>query len=193
MPTVTDDLRPRATANTLAAVIGTRISQRRAQRGMTAAELARRADLSKATLSALESGSANPTISTLDALAVALRIPLSDLLAEVPEPGPLHIRATQTEQGQVQRELLRRMSGGHALEIWRMRLPPHHHSEGLPHAPGTIEHLYVAAGRVLAGPKDQVTELHAGDMLAFPGDGPHEYTTETEPADLTVTFAAPAS
>jgi quercetin dioxygenase-like cupin family protein len=79
------------------------------------------------------------------------------------------------------------------LEIWRMRLPPHHASDGLPHAPGTVEHLYVAAGRVVAGPVGATVELGPGDMLAFAGDAPHEYRTGAEPVDLTVTFAAPVS
>lgn len=42
---------------------------------MSAAELARRAGLSKATLSGLEAGRANPTIETLDALARVLAVP----------------------------------------------------------------------------------------------------------------------
>ncbi|WP_256970990.1 helix-turn-helix domain-containing protein [Corynebacterium glutamicum] len=149
--------------------------------------------MSKGTMSAIESGTANPTISTLDSIAVALHIPLTDLLAHDTDPGPVHMPGTEIAEGEEKRELLRRISGGHSLEIWRMRLPAHHASDGVPHAPGTIEHLYVSTGYLTAGPKGDLVELGPGDMLAFAGDVPHEYRTGDQPVDLTVTFATPVS
>lgn len=192
MGLVTDE-KTRPPASSIAATIGAQIATRRALRGMSAAELARRAGLSKGTMSAIEAGTANPTISTLDALAVALRIPMTDLIVHESDPGPVHVPGTGIGEGEEKRELLRRISGGHSLEIWRMRLPAHHASSGLPHAPGTIEHLYVASGRLTAGPKGALVDLGPGDMLAFPGDSPHEYRTGDAPVDLTVTFAAPVT
>ncbi|MBM7369067.1 helix-turn-helix domain-containing protein [Gordonia hydrophobica] len=194
MDDVTDESKAAGPAvSTIAAAIGTRIAQRRTLRGMSAAELARRAGLSKGTMSAIEAGTANPTISTLDAIAVALRIPMTDLLAHDTEPGPVHMPGTEIADGEEKRELLRRISGGHSLEIWRMRLPAHHASDGVPHAPGTIEHLYVAAGHLTAGPTDALVDLGPGDMLAYAGDVPHHYRTGDEPVDLTVTFATPVT
>ena len=180
-------------ASSIASRIGAGIAARRAQRGVSAAELARRAGLSKGTLSAIEAGTANPTISTLDALAVALRIPLTDLLAREADPGPVHVPGTSIVDGEEKRELLRRMSGGHTIEIWRMRLPANHEHSGLPHAPGTVEHLYVASGTLSAGPVGQLVDLKPGDMLAFAGDVEHEYRTGNNPVDITVTFAAPVT
>lgn len=66
---------------------------------------------------------------------------------------------TEIAEGEEKRELLRRISGGHSLEIWRMRLPAHHASDGVPHAPGTIEHLYVSTGYLTAGRKGDLVEL----------------------------------
>ena len=179
--------------NDRCAAIGEQIVMRRTRRGMTAAELARRAGISKATLSGLESGTGNPTITTLDSLAVALRIPLTDLITGDRDPGPLHLRGTGVEPGEVKRELLRRISGGHSVEIWRMRLPANHSSTGLPHAGGTVEQLYVSSGHLRAGPVDNPTALGPGDLLAFAGDAPHVYVTSNEPVDLTVTFIVPIS
>ncbi len=171
--------------------VGAQIRRRRMQRGMSAAELARRAGLSKATLSGLEAGTGNPTIDTLDAVAVALHIPLTDLLARDTDSGPLHIPATAARRDEPTRELLRRVGSGHSLELWRLRMPPRSHFDGVPHAPGTVEHLLIASGTLTAGPSDDLRELRPGDLLAFAGDRPHLYRTGEEAADITVVIASP--
>jgi len=157
---------------------------------MSAAELARRAGLSKATLSGLESGRANPTIDTLDAVAVALGIPLTDLLVPTAATEPEVVRATDVASTP-QQEMLRRVSGGHQVEIWRLRLPAHTSYDGVPHAPGTLEHIMVSSGSLSAGPADDPVDLAPGDLVAFPGDAPHTYRTTSVPADATVIIASP--
>ncbi|MEV6040713.1 XRE family transcriptional regulator [Nonomuraea sp. NPDC052116] len=174
-----------------AAAVGAQIRRRREQRGMSGSELARRAGLSKATLSQLEAGKGNPTIETLDALAIALRIPLTDLLTRDTDPGPVFVPGTEIAEGEVGRELLRRISSGHSLEIWRLRMPAHTDLTGVPHATGTVEHLLVASGRLTAGPADAPRLLGPGDLLAFAGDAPHLYRTDAGPADVTVVIASP--
>lgn len=182
---------PGQSTSSTAAAVGAQIRRRREQRGMSGSELARRAGLSKATLSQLEAGRGNPTIETLDALAIALRIPLTDLLTRDTDPGPVFLAGTDLPEDEVGRELLRRISSGHSLEIWRLRMPAHTELAGVPHATGTVEHLLVASGRLTAGPADAPRLLGAGDLLAFAGDAPHIYRTETEPADVTVVIASP--
>jgi transcriptional regulator with XRE-family HTH domain len=183
--------RDRPSAGSTAAAIGAQIRRRREQRGMSGAELARRSGLSKATLSQLEAGKGNPTIETLDALAVALLIPLTDLLTRDTDPGPVLVPGTELAEGKVGRELLRRISSGHSLEIWRLRVPPNTELDGVPHATGTIEHLLMSSGRLTAGPTDSPTQLRRGDLFAFAGDAPHVYRTGAQPADVTVVIASP--
>ncbi|RNI20342.1 helix-turn-helix domain-containing protein [Flexivirga caeni] len=177
--------------SSLAAAIGRQIRLRREQRGMSAAELSRRAGLAKATLSGLESGRSNPTIDTLEAVAVALAVPLTDLLVQRDQGAVQVVRATDGDESGPHRELLRRVSGGHQVEIWRLRLPAHSGFDGVPHAPGTLEQLMVAAGRLSAGPSGEQVELGAGDLLAFAGDVAHSYRTTSEAADVTVVLASP--
>ncbi|MGR6917737.1 helix-turn-helix domain-containing protein [[Actinomadura] parvosata] len=185
--------RDRRPASSAAAAAGAQIQRRRQQRGMSQAELARRTGLSKATLSQLEAGLGNPTLDTLDAIAVALAIPLTDLLIRHGDPATVHLASTTARESEPTRELLRRISGGHSLEIWRLRLPPDTAVDGVPHAPGTTEHLLVAAGSLFAGPADDLRHLRPGDMLAFAGDAPHRYSTGDTPADVTVVIASPVA
>lgn len=177
-------------ASTLATSVGAQLRLRREQRGLSAAELARRSGLSKATLSGLESGRANPTIDTLDAVAIALGVPLTDLLVPTTPTQPHVVRATAAADT-AQQEMLRRVSGGHQVEIWRLRLPARTTYEGVPHATGTLEHLMVASGTLSAGPSDDLARLGPGDLLAFPGDVAHCYRTAGEPADATVVMTSP--
>ncbi|MET3937106.1 XRE family transcriptional regulator [Arthrobacter sp. OAP107] len=181
----------RQPVSSTAAAVGAKIRLRRQQRGMSAAELARRGGLGKATLSQLEAGKGNPTIDTLDAIAIALSIPIADLLASEADTGPVYRPSTAAEPDEVSRELLRRISSGNSLELWRLRMPPGTELAGVPHATGTIEHLLVSSGYVTAGPVQAPRDLGPGDMLAFAGDAPHFYRTDTGPADITVVLASP--
>ena len=65
----------RAAENALA-VLGQQIRQRRADRGMTQAELAATAGISRATLNSIERGSAAASIGTVFNLATIVGVPL---------------------------------------------------------------------------------------------------------------------
>ncbi len=68
--------------------IGTRVKQLRQSRDLSLNDLSRLSGVSKAALSQLESGSSNPRIDTLDSIAIALRLPLGDLLGGSNEQYP---------------------------------------------------------------------------------------------------------
>lgn len=175
----------------LAASIGSQLRLRRTQRGLSAAELARQAGISKATLSGLEAGRANPTVETLDAVAIALHIPLTDLLTHGGDSGPVLLRGTSMPNAGPARELLRRIGGGHSVELWRLRLPPNTRVDGVPHSPLSTEYLLVNAGPVTAGPTDDPATLQAGDLLVFAGDQRHHYRSTTDPAEITMLITSP--
>src|SRR5512142_1943081 len=69
----------------------------RIARHLSLSELARATQMSKATLSSIENGRANPTVETLAALADALRIPLGELLEELPLGDIRIVRAAGAE------------------------------------------------------------------------------------------------
>lgn len=174
------------------ATAGAQIKRRREQRGITAAELSRRAGIGKASLSSIEAGRGNPTIDTLYAIAFALRLPLTDLLAEEESAATVYQPSTPRLEGEVARELLLRVNAGQNTEIWRLRIPPYTAINGVPHAPGTVEHLLVASGALTAGTIEEPAHLNPGDFLAFRGDVPHNYETFETDADVTVFIVSPA-
>src|SRR5499427_6135282 len=60
--------------------IAAAIRRERGRAGLSLTELARRAGIAKSTLSQLESGTGNPSVETLWALATALGVPFSRLV-----------------------------------------------------------------------------------------------------------------
>src|SRR5690242_11808925 len=74
-------------------VLASNLRRLRIARHLSLSELARATSMSKATLSSIENGRANPTVDTLSALAAALRVPVVELLDEPPVPPVRVIRA----------------------------------------------------------------------------------------------------
>lgn len=172
--------------------IGAQVKNIRSARGLTRAELARRAGISKAALASIEAGTGNPTIGTLDALAIALALPLADLVSAHATESSVKITSTEPDHDAPTRELLRRLQGSYSVEIWRLRIPAGQHTAGAPHAPGTIENLIVHSGDIRAGAATDLVDLSTGDCLSFPGDQPHSYDAGTTLADITVLIASPS-
>src|SRR5215207_8719356 len=65
-----------------------RIRQLRKAKGLSQAKLAVMADMDPATLNRLEQGKGNPNIRTLERVAEALGVEVSDLFPKAPAPSP---------------------------------------------------------------------------------------------------------
>jgi transcriptional regulator with XRE-family HTH domain len=162
------------------AAIAAALREQRERAGLSLTELARRAGIAKSTLSQLESGSGNPSVETLWALAVALGVPFSQLVE--PPLAPVRVvRAGQgprvpSERAHFTGSLLAAGSPHGRRDIYVIAMEPGpEHRQARPHLPGTVEHLVVAAGRVRTGPAEQIVELGPGDYAAFAGDVEHVY------------------
>ncbi|MEV6161954.1 XRE family transcriptional regulator [Streptomyces sp. NPDC052052] len=149
----------------------------REQRGLSLAELARQAGLAKQTLSKVELGTGNPTVETLFAVAAALGVPVTRLVAE--REQVMTVRrgrdAAWQEQSGYEVRSLDHVYGSGVIENYVLRIRGEGYSE--PHPVGTLEHLYVISGRVRVGPQDSPVELEAGDFVRFPGDRRHLYAS----------------
>ncbi|HEV7908368.1 MAG TPA: XRE family transcriptional regulator [Pseudonocardiaceae bacterium] len=158
-------------------VIAASLRRERERVGLSLSELAKRAGIAKSTLSQLESANGNPSVETLWALGVALDVPFSRLV-DPPVPRVQVIRAGEgpaiySERAHYTATLLASCPPGARRDVYQLNLEPGAARESEPHMPGTVEHLVVSTGRILAGLIDDPIELGPGDYLVYPGDLPH--------------------
>jgi transcriptional regulator with XRE-family HTH domain len=166
-------------------VLAANLRRLRIARRLSLSELARRTGTSKATLSGIEHGGANPTVETLARLTDALRITLSELLEEAPLGEIRILRANQgvpTTQDRLPRVVLQDAPGNTGVEVAKLALGTGQAYEASARPAGARAHLYIHSGKMIAGPVDRYTELASGDYVAFPADVPQLYEATRQPA-----------
>ncbi len=72
-----------------------------------------------------------------------------------------------------------------------MTLEPRQVRDGEPRGSGARAHLYVLAGKLIAGPVERVTELGTGDYASFPVDVPYVYEARRHAARALVLTEEP--
>ncbi len=148
---------------------------RTAQR-LTQGQLAKKADIPRATLSLMESGTANPTLGVLLRVCNALGIRLEEVL-QPPQNDTVVFRKGQLPARKrggatVQKLLPQSLSG---VEIEALVIGAGGTLVGVPHSPGTREYLVVRAGRVELAVEGAQFTLEAGDVAVFRGHQKHSY------------------
>ena len=163
----------------LVGLIAGALRRERARAGLSLTEVARRAGIAKSTLSQLESGTGNPSVETLWALAVALGVPFSQLV-DPPGRRVEVIRAGEglvvySEESDYRVSMLSSGPVGVRRDIYQVSAEPGTPRLAQPHHAGTIEHVVLSTGRALVGPTDDPVELRPGDYVRYPGDVPHVF------------------
>ncbi len=159
--------------------IGRRVATLRRRRGLSLSKLAEIAGISKSTLSALESGKINPTISTLWSIANALNVPFGELIPDVVEVD---------ESGMTVR-LIERSIGRPKIEVYKMILKQGCVRKAEAHQRGVVEKITVVSGSMISGPIQSPKFLKAGDEFEFRADIPHIYVAiEETKAILTIRY-----
>jgi transcriptional regulator with XRE-family HTH domain len=164
----------------IALALAANLRRLRIARRLSLSELARATSMSKATLSGIENGKANPTVETLAALAAALRVSVVELLQDLPLGEVITVRAAHTvfeAHDGVSRRSLASFSLQGTAEIAEISLDPGERHEFTPKSSGTRIDLYVLQGTLIAGPVERITELGVGDFMSFPGDESYAYET----------------
>jgi transcriptional regulator with XRE-family HTH domain len=154
----------------------------RARRGLTQAQLAKICTLPRTTVTELETGDANPTLSVLSRLSEALGLSLEELFSaphadiEFYPAGKLHSE-TRGPGGlaRISKLLPDPIPG---MEIDRIELAPRGRLPGIPHRPGTREYLTCEQGKMSIWIAGDHHSLSPGDVVAFPGDQPHSYQND---------------
>src|SRR5262249_52241249 len=124
-------------------------------------------------------GSVNPPLEALGSRRLALRGQQRGLTA--PPRRDIHlIRAGEgvvmhAERDPYEAAMLASCPPGARRDIYRVTAKPGTAHLARPHTLGTVEHLILGTGRVLAGPDGEAVELGPGDYIRYPGDVPHVF------------------
>ena len=167
----------------LEVAIGRQVRDLRKRQRMTGADLAAQTGLSVGMLSKIENGVISPSLSTISALAHALKVPLIQLFSGYEEErGCMHVKSGEgvetdragTRAGH-QYHLLGHIgsnSSGVVVEPYLITLDstsdtfPVFQHEG-------IEMLYMLEGEMGYRHGDQLYRMEVGDTLIFDADAPH--------------------
>jgi transcriptional regulator with XRE-family HTH domain len=167
MPTKEDDINLRT---------GRAVRQQREAADFSLRALAARSGISSSMISDIERGAKSPTVTTVVRLAQALGVRAATLIDGGTDPAPrIHVlRHGEGTGGTAPWESLRPAIPGSRIDFVRYQIPPSAVlGPATAHAPGTIEHMHVAAGTVRVTVGDETAELVAGDSCSCRTDAPH--------------------
>ncbi|MCX5188924.1 helix-turn-helix domain-containing protein [Streptomyces sp. NBC_00268] len=164
--------------------IGRRIRTLRKQRGWGVQQLADAAKLSRRMLTDIELGQANPSLATVDRVALALDTDFAALA--LPENDPPGTKADGTlvwEAPDGSTALLLGATENPRAELWRWTLAPGGRYDAEPDRPGAQEIHHVLAGRLTLALETGPQVVGPGQSATIPSDQQYAYLNEhTEPA-----------
>jgi transcriptional regulator with XRE-family HTH domain len=165
----------------LTGVLARNVRRLRQERGLTAAELAIRSGVAKATLSQIEAARGNPRLETLRDLADALGVSPTELLAPSEQP---QVRVVRSGEGV---DITDSVVGGRlvrsipvedsVLELYELELRPDSSETSASHGIGAHEHVFVLEGSVELGPVEASAQVATRDLASYPADRPHMWRT----------------
>jgi quercetin dioxygenase-like cupin family protein len=131
-------------------------------------------------LAQIEAGDANPSLSSLLALAEGFEIVISELLAE-PSPAPINVRRATAPTPVLWTGAAggtgRLLGATGPLELWEFVLQPGEALESAAHRSGSREVLRVVDGTLGLEVGAEAAELAVGDCASFEADLDHSYRT----------------
>jgi transcriptional regulator with XRE-family HTH domain len=164
----------------LAERLARNVKQLREARGMTQQQLAKLADIPRATWTNLESGLANPTLSVLHRVASALQVTLEELVSTPKAACQLYPNGTlpsrKVHQIVISKKLPDSVLG---VDVERLEIPANSRLTGTPHTPGTREYFICETGQIQLVAAGEVWQLSPGDVVVFRGDQRHSYANHT--------------
>ncbi len=150
----------------------------RKRKDLSQDKLSDRAGIPRSTITHMESGAGNPSLTNLCKLAGALGVSIEELLSS-PRGDCTLLRAAdvpilQRSAGKVQvHKLMPDKVRG--IEIDKVEIEASSSMSGRPHLQGTKEYLMTLEGEVTVSVAGRNYAVASGDILAFPGDQKHGY------------------
>lgn len=167
-------------AQDLAPVVGGNLRRLRMRRGLSLEKLAQKSGVSRAMLGQVELGQSAPTINVLWKIARALDVTFATLIQTREAGGTTLLKRADakvlTSHGGVfTSRALFPFDGPRRAEFYELHLAADAKEEADAHAPGTLENLVVAEGRLDLFVGKEAHHLERGDAIVFGADVPHTY------------------
>lgn len=152
------------------------------------------AEVPRSTITNMESGESNPSLSNLCKVALALNVSIEELLSK-PRERSLLIEAKDIP--------LQKKAGGKArirkmmpdkikgIEIDQINMKERSSFGGHPHLPGTKEYLFTLQGELSVFLEGKAHAVKSGDLLAFPGEQKHSYKNTGKGEALAISIVLP--
>jgi transcriptional regulator with XRE-family HTH domain len=167
-------------ATELAATVGRNLRRLRTRQGHSLERLAKLSGVSRGMLGQIELGRSAPTIGLLWKIATALDVTFATLTASDAAGGTAVLRRDKAKlltssDGKFSSRALFPYDGERRVEFYELRIAPGHIEAADAHAPGTVENLAVAAGRLEIYDGEDMHMLETGDAILFEAGRPHRY------------------
>lgn len=159
--------------------IGDKLRRERERRGLSQRQLAKRAGVANASVSQIEAGKLNPTVSMLKKVLDGMPLSLAAFFSDAEErPGQVFFRAAELVEIAEGGVTFRQVGGdlsGRSIQLLRERYEP---------GAGTGRHALshegeecglVLSGRLHVSVGEQQTVLGPGDAYYFKSDTPHSF------------------
>jgi XRE family transcriptional regulator, regulator of sulfur utilization len=166
--------------------VGRTLKNLRNKRKMTLDNLSAKSGVSKSVLSKIESEQANPTVTTLWRLAVALEVPIEVLLQsdtddrELVVLNPHQIPQVSGKDRRCKLNVLGPSELAGSVEWLELDMAAGGRLESDPHAEGAMEHLTVIEGTLQVESGGLVRDLGVGHVARYPADAPHAIRNLTD-------------
>ncbi|HEX4815957.1 MAG TPA: XRE family transcriptional regulator [Nonomuraea sp.] len=171
-----------ATTPGVGEIVARNLRARRADRGMTLAELAERSGVSRRMITLVEKGEGNPSLATVERLARALGVSFAALIG-AEQGGDLKLVTPQqmvtpwrsdTGHGRVTVT----GQGPSAVELWDWQLGPGDRYDAVADPTGAQELIFVITGRLTLQLGQDRHELRAGNAVRFASDRTYTYLND---------------
>jgi len=166
-------------------VVGKRIREIRAQRGLSLRALAELSKLSTNAISLIERGDNSPTVSSLHNLASALAVPITAFFEQQPGGQVIHLKKKHRPTSETAGVKMESLGGGlpnQQLEPFLMTIAPGGSSTSSQITHSGEELVYVLTGTLICRINEQEYPLEEGDSLLFLASQPHIYKNKTRKA-----------
>jgi len=173
-------------------MVGQRIREIRAQRGLSLRALAELSKLSTNAISLIERGDNSPTVSSLHNLANALAVPITAFFEQEPDGQVIHLKKKHrptSETAGVKMESLGSGLPNQQLEPFLMTIAPGGSSTSSQITHSGEEFVYVLNGALICRINEEEYQLEEDDSLLFLASQAHIYRNETrKPAQILIVF-----